>query len=39
LVMAALLALQSASVAVRAIAVIAGASGTLFPRRQTMGEG
>ena len=39
LVMAALLGLQSASVSIRAIAVIAGASGALFPGRQAMSEG
>ncbi len=39
LVMAGLLALQSISVAVRAVAVIAGASGALFPARQAVSEG
>jgi TRAP-type mannitol/chloroaromatic compound transport system permease small subunit len=39
LVMAGLLALQSVSVAIRALAVITGASGVLFPARQTVSEG
>ncbi len=39
LVMAFLLALQSTSVAVRALAVVAGASGVLFPARQAVSEG
>lgn len=37
--MAGLLALQSASVAIRALAVLAGASAALFPSRRAMGEG
>jgi TRAP-type mannitol/chloroaromatic compound transport system permease small subunit len=39
LVMAGLLALQAASVAIRALAVIAGESSALFPARQTVSEG
>lgn len=39
LVMAGLLALQSASVAIRALAVITGASAAVFPARQAVGEG
>ena len=39
LVMAGLLALQSVSVAIRALAVITGACGTLFPSRQAVSEG
>jgi TRAP-type mannitol/chloroaromatic compound transport system permease small subunit len=39
LVMAFLLALQSASVAIRAVAVIAGARDVLFPARQAVSEG
>jgi TRAP-type mannitol/chloroaromatic compound transport system permease small subunit len=38
LAMAGLLALQGLSVAVRAVAVLAGAAPTLFPARQHMGE-
>jgi TRAP-type mannitol/chloroaromatic compound transport system permease small subunit len=39
LVMAGLLALQSVSLAIRALAVITGASGVLFPARQAVSEG
>jgi TRAP-type mannitol/chloroaromatic compound transport system permease small subunit len=38
LVMAALLALQGISLAIRAVAVLSGHATTLFPRRQTIGE-
>jgi TRAP-type mannitol/chloroaromatic compound transport system permease small subunit len=38
IVMAGLLALQGASVAIRAIAVIAGAGESVFPSRQSTGE-
>jgi TRAP-type mannitol/chloroaromatic compound transport system permease small subunit len=38
LAMAGLLALQGLSVAIRAIAVIAGAPTEVFPHRQTTGE-
>jgi TRAP-type mannitol/chloroaromatic compound transport system permease small subunit len=39
LVMAGLLALQAVSLAARALAVITGASGALFPARQAVSEG
>ncbi len=39
LVMAALLALQSLSILIRAVAVLTGAAESIFPRRQTMAEG